>query len=71
LPAANRMNGFKGAFLMVERKSGKLVGITLWNSEKDLQASTGVIDKLRAQASKDISDAKPPIIEIYEVVLQA
>jgi heme-degrading monooxygenase HmoA len=71
LPAAKKMTGFKGAFLMVDRKSGKAVGVTLWDTEKDLQASTKAADQLRAQASQSISASKPPLVEIFEVAVQA
>ena len=52
IPAARNMVGFKGAYLLVDRKSVKSMGITLWDTEKNLQASAAAADKLRAQASK-------------------
>ena len=70
LPAAKKMAGFKGAFLLVDRKSGKVVGITLWDSEKDMQASSATADRLRAQGAKTAAASKPPLVETYEVVEQ-
>lgn len=64
------MAGFKGAYFLVDRKSGKEVSITLWDTEKDMQASTKAADQLRAQASQAVATAKPPIVEIYEVAVQ-
>ena len=70
IPAAKKMTGFKGAYLLVDRKSGKEVSITLWDTEKNLQASTKAADQLRAQASQTVAASKPPTVEIYEVAVQ-
>ncbi len=70
IPAAKKMDGFKQALLMVDRNTGKMVGITFWDTEKNLQASTVAADKLRAQAVLRSGTAQPPIVEIYEVAMQ-
>jgi len=70
LPAARNMAGFKGAYLLVDRKSGKSMGITLWDTEKDLQASAAAADKLRGQASKVTDAAGLPSVEMFEVAVQ-
>ena len=62
--------GFKGAYLLVDRKSGKFVGITLWETEKDLQTSSAAADRLRAQGAQTAGTATPPTVEIYEVAVQ-
>jgi heme-degrading monooxygenase HmoA len=71
IPAVKKMPGFKQAFLMVERKSGKTIGITFWDTEKNLKDSTLAADKLRAQGAKDTQAAQPPMVEIYEVAAQS
>ncbi len=71
VPAARNMAGFKGAYLLVDRKSGKSMGITLWDTEKNLQASAAAADKLRAQASKITDASQLPAVEIFEVAVQA
>ena len=71
LPEARKMAGFKGAYLLVDRKSGKNLGITLWDTEKNMQASTVAANKLRAQAAEKLADPKPPVVEIYEVAVQS
>lgn len=70
MPAVKKMVGFKGAYLLVDRKSGKEVSITLWDTEKNMQASTRAADQLRAQASQAVAASKPPTVEIYEVSVQ-
>jgi heme-degrading monooxygenase HmoA len=71
LPAVKKMTGFKQAILLVDRKSGKNIGITFWDTEKNLQASTLAANKLRAQAAQNTGSAQQPIVEIYEVAVQS
>jgi heme-degrading monooxygenase HmoA len=71
LPAAKKMSGFKQALFMVDRKTGKMVSITFWDSEKNLLASTGAADKLRAQGVEHSGTNQPSIVEIYEVAVQS
>jgi heme-degrading monooxygenase HmoA len=70
MPAVKKMAGFKGAYFLVDRKSGKEISITLWNTEKDLQASAKAANQLRAQASETVAASNPPTVEIYEVAVQ-
>jgi hypothetical protein len=71
IPAVKKMAGFKQAILMVDRKSGKNIGITFWDTEKNLQDSTMAANKLRAQAGKTTGSAQPPMVEIYEVAVKS
>ena len=70
MPAVKKMAGFKGAYLLVDHKSGKFVAIVLWDTEKNLQASAAAADKLRAQAVQIAAATKPPMVEVYEVVIK-
>jgi heme-degrading monooxygenase HmoA len=71
IPAVKKMPGFKQAMLMVDRKSGKSVGITFWDTEKNLQDSSLAANKLRANAAQNTGSAQKPIVEIYEVAVQS
>ena len=70
IPWGKKMAGFKGAYFLVDRKSGKEISITLWDTEKNLQDSSKAADQLRAQASQAVAASKPPVVEIYEVAAQ-
>jgi heme-degrading monooxygenase HmoA len=70
LPMAKKTTGFKGAYLLVDRKSGKNLGITLWDSRQDMENSANSANQLRAQAARDTGASKSPIVELYEVVVQ-
>jgi len=69
LPEARRMQGFKGLYLLVDRKTGKEMTVALWETEADLKASTEVANRLRAQAVHTVA-APPAKVEIYEVTVQ-
>jgi len=69
LPQARSMQGFKGAYLLVDRKTGKGMGIALWETEADLNASTETANRLRAQYVQEAT-AQPPKVEVYEVAVQ-
>jgi len=69
LPQARNMRGFKGSYLLVDRKTGKQIGIALWETEADLDASTEAADRLRAQYVREAT-AQPPKVETYEVAVQ-
>ena len=71
IPAAKSQKGYRGAYLLTDRKTGKGISISLWDSEEDAianeqsgyyQASVGKF--------KDFFTA-PPIREGYEVSVQA
>jgi heme-degrading monooxygenase HmoA len=70
VPWAGTMAGFVGAYLLIDRKSGKNLSITLWDTEKNLQASVEAANKVRASAARTVGASKPPVVEIYEVAVQ-
>ena len=69
LPQARNVRGFKGVYLLVDRKTGKAMGIALWETEADLNASTEAANRLRAQYVQ-AATAQPPKVEVYEVAVQ-
>ena len=70
VPAARQQKGFKGAYLLVDRKSGKALSVTLWETEEDLRASDALADRLRAQAAQT-TVAASPAREVFEVAVEA
>ena len=61
--------GFKGAYLLVNRKSGEVVGITLWDTEAHMQATGTTSERLRAAGTQVVSGTTPAPEE-YEVVVE-
>jgi heme-degrading monooxygenase HmoA len=70
IPAAHEAPGFKGFYLLADRQSGKLVTISLWDSDDDLRRFEARGTQLRKAASSELGIAPTPV-DIYEVVLQA
>ena len=65
--AAQREPGFNGMVVMKDRKAGKVVGITLWESEAEMLASTEG-EYLQEQTSGIIAHLRrPPEFENYEI----
>ena len=69
-PACKQQKGFKGLYLLHDRKTAKGITITLWDTEADLTAGEkcGFYQQQVAKF-KDVLDT-PPVREIYEVSVQ-
>ncbi|MDP9478473.1 MAG: hypothetical protein M3R38_22795, partial [Actinomycetota bacterium] len=52
LPQLQRQGGFKGLTGMVEPQAGKVIGVTLWESEEALSASEQEADRLRRESAQ-------------------
>jgi heme-degrading monooxygenase HmoA len=64
-----RDNGGKAAYLLIDRETGKAIGVTLWESEEALRASEEIANALRAQAAEEMHATAAPKVERYEVVV--
>ena len=69
-PDAREARGFKGFYLLADRQSGKIVSISLWDSDDDLRQFEARGAQMRQEASSDLGIAPTPV-DTYEVVLQA
>jgi quinol monooxygenase YgiN len=68
MPAAQRQPGFSSFVVLANREEGKVVGISLWETEQNLLASE-FGEYLQDQVSRVISLLRrPPEFESYEVV---
>ena len=66
-----QMPGFKHAYLLVNRTSGEVVTITMWEREEDLQAGALLGQALRRQGANAAGAADDLWTEeIYEVALE-
>jgi len=70
IPAARSQKGYKGAYLLADRKEGKGVSITFWRSEKDAIANEEN-RYYQEQLVKFVGLMAGPLIrEAYEVSLR-
>ncbi|HEY2673932.1 MAG TPA: antibiotic biosynthesis monooxygenase [Rugosimonospora sp.] len=70
LPAAREAPGFKGLYLLADRDSGKVVSISLWDSDDDWRQFEARGAQLRQGAASELGIAPTPV-DAYEVLLQA
>ncbi len=75
LPVIETLDGFQGAYFLIDRKSGKTVRISLWETEEALQASAKAVTQVRsegAEVARDWRDPFPgsPVVEEFEVAVQ-
>lgn len=61
--------GWKGAYALVNRQTGKILTITLWESREDMEATVADANQIRNRAA-DIAGAAPATVEMYEVALK-
>jgi heme-degrading monooxygenase HmoA len=70
-PRAQKIAGFRGNYLLLDRKAAKGIAISLWETEGDAKAADAAAAQLAAQAMKDLKLTELPKAEIYEVAAQA
>jgi heme-degrading monooxygenase HmoA len=70
IPAAKSQKGYRGVYLLSDRKTGKGVSITIWDNEEDAIANeqTGYYQE-QVGRFKEFFTA-PPVREGYEVSIQ-
>ena len=68
LPEMRQQAGFQGATMLADRGNNKVVGITLWQTEADLQKSLPSGQERFPGVSSHFAVA--PIVETYEVAVQ-
>ena len=68
IPAAQKMSGFRGMMALADRSSGKMIGITFWDSEDAMRQSAEAANRLRS-ASAASGGADIVSVEQFEVVV--
>ena len=63
LPVVGARRGCVGGVVLTDGSSGKLVAVSLWESEADMRAS-------QPPGDVDAVAGGPPIREVYEVSIQ-
>ena len=66
LPLLRQQDGFKGFITLEDRQSGKLIGITFWESEQAMQASEEVGNRTRSESAETVGGTVAGV-ERYEV----
>lgn len=69
IPAARSIPGFKGVYFLADRSSGKMLAVTLWESEAALKESEEEANRIRSEGAAATSE-EILSVERFEVVLQ-
>jgi heme-degrading monooxygenase HmoA len=71
LPAAQEQPGYRGFLLLTDRGQQQLVGISFWETEADLQSSSGASGYFQQRIAQfaDLVTA-PPTITVHEVAVR-
>ncbi len=70
LPRLEQLDGYRGAYLLVDRESGKSLAVTLWESEEAMSASEEAANTLRSEVA-DAFGTQMVGVERYEVAVAA
>jgi hypothetical protein len=71
LVVARQRPGFQGFWLLIERDSGKLMTISLWETRQDVQAVEARAAPVRSQITPALGVTGTPAVEVYEVAVQS
>jgi heme-degrading monooxygenase HmoA len=66
LPQLQKLEGFKGFVALGDRQSGKLLGVSFWESEEALRANEQAVSDVRSAAA-ETADGIVAGVEEYEV----
>jgi hypothetical protein len=61
--------GGRGGILLIDRETGKAIGVTLWSDEATMRASEEAADEHRRRVSDQMQSTQAPTIERYEVAV--
>ena len=67
LPAVRRLEGYQGMLILAERQGGKVLGLSLWESEEAMDASEEAAYWFRTYGAEAASE-RVTSVERYEVV---
>ncbi len=67
-PQTRQLPGLVDAYFFVDRKSGKAITITLWETEAAMRNSASAANPLRERIAKSLGAKEKPTIEVYELV---
>jgi len=70
LAKLKQLEGYKGAYLIVDRQNGKSLAVTLWESEEAMSTSEEAANSLRSEVA-DALGTQMVGVERYEVAVSA
>ena len=63
LPRTEQLDGYKGAYFLVDRENGKSLAVTLWESEEAMRASEDAANSLRSEIADALEQERRSVDE--------
>ena len=70
LPTVEQLDGYKGAYFLVDRQNGKSLTMTFWESEEAMRTSEETANSMRSEIA-DALETQMIGVERYEVAVAA
>ena len=70
LTKLKQLEGYKGAYFLIDRQNGKSIAVTLWESEEAMSTSEEAANDLRSEVA-DALGTQMVGVERYEVAVSA
>jgi heme-degrading monooxygenase HmoA len=67
-PEVAAMPGFQGAYILADRNSGKVIIVTLWETEEAMRATTEQANQIRSDMVQQAGGTGAPTVELFEVI---
>ena len=64
-----KQNGGSGGILLIDRETGKALGITLWPDEEAMRQSEDAANEHRQRVSDEMESGQAPTVERFEVAV--
>ncbi len=68
LPRTEQLDGYKGAYFLVDRQNGKSLTMTFWESEEAMRTSEETANSMRSEIA-DALETQMIGVERYEVAV--
>ncbi len=69
LPELKKQKGFKQGYFMINRQTGKAIGISTWENEQAVKDSVATFNRMASEMNQALGTNMTPTVEIYEVAV--
>jgi len=69
LPELEKLDGFRGFTMIVDRSSGKVVATAYWDSPEEMAASEEAVSEIRQRVADTGGASEPTQVERFEVAV--
>jgi hypothetical protein len=69
LAQIKNLKGFKQSYFMINRQSGKITGMTMWEDEQTLQQSNAIASRVIPGLASVLGAIQAPTVDVLEVAV--